>query len=77
MDGDSVTLSQEEGLSSREITAINVGGRVVEIFFPVSGSGKGGDLEYHGGTHRSFGRTLGDSANGRRQNINRRRIHLQ
>jgi hypothetical protein len=33
MDGDGVPPSQEEGLSRRKRSAINVGGRVVEIFF--------------------------------------------
>jgi hypothetical protein len=35
MDRDGVPLSQEEGLSCRKISAIDVGGRVVEIFLPI------------------------------------------
>ncbi len=35
IDGDGVPLSQEEGLSCRKRSAINVGGRVVEILFPI------------------------------------------
>jgi hypothetical protein len=35
MDGEGVPPSQEEGLSRCKRSAINVGGRVVEIFFPI------------------------------------------
>jgi hypothetical protein len=35
MDCDGVPLSQEEGLSCRKISAIDIGGRVIEIFLPI------------------------------------------
>jgi hypothetical protein len=52
MDGDCMTMGEEEGLSRGNVTTINIGRGTVKILLQIRRIGRGGDLEDQWRTHR-------------------------